>query len=101
MMTASDVLNGQSSIPSRSVKQASDSSNILLKSTLGNIPNWLADHIREKQLCDPDLKVIIQFLEQSLELPPWKAVSDKSYTVKTLWRMMDRLRISQGLLCRK
>ena len=100
MMTASDVLNGQSSIPSRVVKQAPDSSNSLLKSTMGNIPNWSADHIREKQLCDPDLKVIIQFLEQSPEQPPWKVVNDKSSTVKTLWRMMDRLRISQGLLCR-
>ncbi|KAH3727884.1 hypothetical protein DPMN_053830 [Dreissena polymorpha] len=100
MMTTSDVLNCQSSITSRVVKQAPDSSSILLKSTLGNIPNWSADHIREKQLCDPDLIVIIQFLEQSPELLPWKAVSDGSSTVKTLWRMMDRLRISQGLLCR-
>ena len=50
-------------------------------------------------MLDPSLNFIISALQTS-NRPSWQDVSEKSPTVKTLWRMWDRLSLEKGYLTR-
>ncbi|KAH3705343.1 hypothetical protein DPMN_080412 [Dreissena polymorpha] len=73
----SDDVLPDSHIPTRVVQQSPDSNTVLFKSTMANMPDWSIDSIKADQLYDPDLKFIIQLLQQSEDQPQWQAVRDK------------------------
>ena len=53
----------------------------------------------EKQDTDRDIAMVKSWV-QSAKRPDYKAISSKSYTVKSLWAQWNRLRIKDDLLCR-
>jgi hypothetical protein len=62
---------------------------------------WSLEGLCAAQRDDPDIAIIIRFLEEDPRKPEWDAVSLKSRDVKTLWQMWSRLAIRDGLLKRK
>jgi len=71
------------------------------KPTMGLLSNWAPSELLQEQMLDPSLNFIISALQTS-NRPSWQDVSEKSstVTVKTLWRMWDRLSIEKGYLTR-
>jgi hypothetical protein len=60
---------------------------------------WTKDKIRKEQREDPDLSIIIKFLEEE-QRPEWSEIADKSPTVKAYWTQWDSLIIEDGCLKR-
>jgi len=62
---------------------------------------WFGDDLHVAQGDDPDISYIMNLLEQSVEKPPWEAVTLHSHDVKVLWNQWSRLQIRNGVLCRR
>ena len=69
--------------------------------SLNDILPWSAEGIRDAQLSDPDIGVLVQLMESSSEQPDWETVALKSSDVKTLWRFWPRLAVRDGVLMRR
>ena len=63
--------------------------------------NFLPAQIAEKQRLDPELRVIIDFLESSAEKPPWSAIEMQPASVKAIIHEWQRLSLRDNVLCRK
>jgi len=63
--------------------------------------NFLPAQIAEKQRLDPELRVIIDFLESSAEKPPWSATEMQPASVKAIIHEWQRLSLRDNVLCRK
>ena len=64
-------------------------------------PTWTSTFLREQQVADSDLKVIIGWKKAGERKPSWEDVSPQSRAVKALWTQWDRLVFRNGVLCRK
>jgi len=62
---------------------------------------WTNEQIAQEQNKDPDLAHIIKLINQSSEKPTWSAVELQSNSCKTLWNEWSRLKIVNGILCRR
>ena len=62
---------------------------------------WTNEQISSAQRDDPEIGVIISFMEESQEKPFWKDVELQSSSVKSLWNEWQRLEIRNGVLCRR
>ncbi|KAH3799599.1 hypothetical protein DPMN_153210 [Dreissena polymorpha] len=70
------------------------------KQTSYPVQQWSLDDIKAQQKLDPSLLFIIQSLERSSIRPSWQQISSQLDYVKSLWRMWDRLSITDGCLLR-
>ena len=52
---------------------------------------WDPSTIRQLQLEDPDLCIILTSLENRQDKPIWYQVSNGTSALKTIWRQWDRL----------
>ena len=73
---------------------------IVFKQTSYPVQQWSLGDINSQQKLDPSLLFIIQSLERSSIRPSWQQISTQSECVKSLWRMWDRLSITDGCLMR-
>ena len=64
-------------------------------------PTWTSTFLREQQVADSDLKVIIGWKKAGERKPSWEEVSPQNRAVKALWSQWDRLVFRNGALCRK
>ena len=64
-------------------------------------PSWTREYLREQQVADPSLKVLLQLKEASAVRPKWEGVSPYDRTVKSIWAQWDQLEIRDRVLCRK
>ncbi|CAG2230871.1 unnamed protein product [Mytilus edulis] len=65
------------------------------------IDGWDPDSIRQCQLEDPDMSLIVTYLQEKKNKPDWDQVSKGTSFQKTIWRQWDRLTINNGMLYRK
>ena len=64
-------------------------------------PTWTSTFLREQQVADSDLKVIIGWKKAGERKPSWEEVSPQGRAVKALWSQWDRLVFRNGVLCLK
>jgi len=57
---------------------------------------WSLDGIRKAQREDKDIKLFMDWLQQSNVKPPWETVALCSIDVKTLWAQWPRLAVKDG-----
>ncbi|VDI48844.1 Hypothetical predicted protein [Mytilus galloprovincialis] len=65
------------------------------------IDGWDPDSIRQCQFEDPDMSLIVTYLQEKKNKPDWDQVSKGTSFQKTIWRQWDRLTINNGMLYRK
>ncbi|CAC5404804.1 unnamed protein product [Mytilus coruscus] len=65
------------------------------------IEGWDPDSIRQCQLEDPDMSLIVTYLQEKKNKPDWDQVSKGTSFQKTILRQWDRLTINNGMLYRK
>ncbi|CAC5415765.1 unnamed protein product [Mytilus coruscus] len=65
------------------------------------IDGWDPGSIRQCQLEDQDMSIIVTYLEEGKNKPDWDQVSKGTSILKTLWRQWDRLTINNGMVYRK
>ncbi|CAG2190692.1 unnamed protein product [Mytilus edulis] len=65
------------------------------------IDGWDPDSIRQCQLEDLDMSLIVTYLQEKKNKPDWDQVSKGTSFQKTIWRQWDRLTINNGMLYRK
>ena len=58
------------------------------------------DEMRELQMKDLDIQIMIQWKRSLEERPEWKQIRQKSATVKALWQQWDQICFIRGLLMR-
>lgn len=63
------------------------------------LEGWDSQTMRQNQLNDPDISDILTWTENK-QYPEWSQISDRSSTLKTLWRQWDRLKLFDGVLYR-
>ena len=61
---------------------------------------WSNEELREAQLADTDIGVIMTWMSVGAEKPPWERVAPYSSTTKTLWHQWCRLSLCDGILYR-
>lgn len=71
-----------------------------LRELQSQLDGWNPADIRQKQLEDPNVGPILVAKEEGSR-PPWQTISNKSASLKTLWRQWDRLSIVSGILYRR
>ena len=59
---------------------------------------WTSTFLREQQVADSDLKVIIGWKKAGERKPSGEEVSPQSHAVKALWSQWDRLIFRNGVL---
>ena len=62
---------------------------------------WSLDGIRKAQQEDKDIKLVMDWMQQSKVKPLWETVALCSHDVKTLWAQWPRLAVKDGLLKRR
>ena len=65
------------------------------------LEGWQTDSLRQAQLDDKEISLLLVSKESQEPRPAWNQVSHGSGTMKTIWRLWDRLVVSQGILCRE
>jgi hypothetical protein len=62
---------------------------------------WDIESLKQAQLDDPEIALLLTKKENNQERPSWSDVSTQGSRCKTLWAQWDRLVVVQGLLFRK
>ena len=62
---------------------------------------WSKEELQAAQLADSDIKVVVAWVSDSTEKPPWEQVAVQSGTTKALWHQWSRLCLRKGILYRK
>ncbi|GFW52474.1 retrovirus-related Pol polyprotein from transposon 297 [Trichonephila clavipes] len=62
---------------------------------------WSDEKVREDQMADPDIKLLIEFMESSSNKPSWQDISAYSPTTKQYWALWNSLHLRDGVLYRK
>lgn len=65
------------------------------------LEGWDHGTIRQKQLEDADIGLLMTFKEDGGSRPAWDQVSMKSSSMKTIWRQWERLEINNGMMYRR
>ena len=65
------------------------------------IDGWSPEELRVSQLRDPEIRPIIEFLENSPTPPEWEEISRFNKMSKHLWKNWDRLTLHNGVLYRR
>ena len=62
---------------------------------------WSREKLRESQLSDPDIGIVLRAREESDSRPDWGKVSPCSAATKTYWAMYEQLTVYKGVLYRR
>ena len=62
---------------------------------------WSKEELQAAQLADSDIKVVVAWVSDGTEKPPWEQVAVQSGTTKALWHQRSRLCLREGILYRK
>ena len=65
------------------------------------LEGWEALEIRDSQLRDANIKLVMEAIDRGQNKPEWTSVSGESQELKTLWGQWNRLAIIEGILYRK
>lgn len=65
------------------------------------LEGWQLDSLRQAQLDDKEISLMLVTKESNEPRPAWNQVSSGSGTMKTIWRLWNRLVVSNGILCRQ
>ena len=65
------------------------------------VPSWSSCRLREHQMNDKSISVIVTALEQSPDRPPWSLVSQWSPAAKAYWSQWRQMHLKNGVLYRK
>ena len=63
--------------------------------------DWEPLQIRQHQLADENIGLLLTSIETASERPPWESVSSKTSTMKTLWAQWNRLELHGGMMYRR
>ena len=62
---------------------------------------WSKQELQAAQFADSDIKVVLAWLSDGTEKPPWEQVAIQSRTTKALWHQWSRLCLRKDILYRK
>jgi transposase InsO family protein len=62
---------------------------------------WAAEVMAADTLSDPELKIVVGWIEDPNSIPAWHQLAGESGTLKMFFRMLDRLRLHDGVLFRE
>ena len=61
---------------------------------------WTNKAVQAVQMKDPDIRPVLEWMEEGEEQPPWSEVAPQSATTKAYWSQWQSLRLREGLLYR-
>jgi transposase InsO family protein len=79
--------------------QVSDSSQLTVQNN--DCDPFSAQHLRQAQLDDINVSLILQWKMASSERPSWEAVAGKSDEIRAYWAQWDSLTVEDGILYRR
>ena len=62
---------------------------------------WTRQELRDMQMADPDISLLVGWKESSKPRPEWPSVSQGCCAVKAYWSQWDRLEVLNGVLYRR
>ena len=62
---------------------------------------WTRLELRDMQMADPDISLLVGWKESSKPRPEWPSVSQECCAVKAYWSQWDRLEVLNGVLYRR
>ena len=65
------------------------------------LKDWDPSNIRQEQMTDENVGILMAALENGNERPSWETVSSKTSKLKTLWSQWDRLELHGGMMYRR
>ena len=69
-------------------------------SSIKNVENRSPEELRQAQLCDRDLKPVLDWMEKKKDRPPWEEAAPHSQFTKIYWAQWQSLKLVNGVLYR-